>query len=85
MGEEECSGVVTPADVYLAECEACKAQALAEEAENEAKRRRLEFNAAVWRVRELARALGERGMVSPVAESSPVPASRDLFTEAKES
>lgn len=66
---------VTPADVYAAECECARLECLSQEADNHARRVRLEYHAAVTRLRELARALGEQTAVA-VAEE------RDLFTGA---
>lgn len=51
---------VTPADVYAAECEAVRLEAMLEEAEGVLRRTRQEFLAQVRYVRDLARALGEQ-------------------------
>lgn len=69
MGES-----VTTADVYAAECECARLECLSQEADNHARRLRVEYHTAVLHLRELARALGEK-----TAEA--VPEERDLFTE----
>lgn len=52
---------MTVADIYAAEVEACRLECLYEEAVNTANRLRIEYHAAIRRVRELVRAAGEKG------------------------
>ena len=52
-------------DLYAAEREACRLEALVEEAENTLRRLRNEYLAAVRKVRELVRRAGEEGREGP--------------------
>jgi hypothetical protein len=62
-------------DIYAAAAECVRLECLSQEADNHARRLRLEYHAAMLRLRDLALAAGE----SEPAET----AERDLFTGAE--
>lgn len=69
--------------MYAAECECCRLEALSQEADNTARRLRVEYHAAVMRLRELVRVSCE-----PAAEPEPPTEMKtksmlDLFAEAQ--
>ncbi len=71
------SDLIDFTQVYAAELEAARLQALYEQAESDARRLLVAYRAAVHLVRELVRAAGERGVVEVVESVTP-----DLFTGA---
>lgn len=63
-------------DLYAAAAECVRLECLSQEADNHARRLRLEYHAALLRLRDMALAAGE-------SATQAEPTERDLFTEAQ--